>query len=124
MRSVLFKGYIIFEDGSIYSLRTGKQMKTRYDRDGYLRLGLTENGHQTTYHVHRILALCFLPNPKRLPQVNHKDGNKNNNSLSNLEWCSCRDNLIHALKTSLRVFIPRDGSKGPRDNRGRFISGS
>lgn len=54
-----------------------------------------------TYTVHRIVARMFIPNPNELPQVNHKDGNKLNNNVSNLEWSTGSDNIKHAYKTGL-----------------------
>lgn len=56
---------------------------------------LTINGKKKDYLVHRLVALTFLDNPFNLPQVNHKDKNKLNNSVSNLEWISIKDNMIH-----------------------------
>lgn len=54
------------------------------------------------YSVHKIVALYFIPNPNNLPQINHIDGNKANNDISNLEWCTAGENIKHALSTGLR----------------------
>jgi hypothetical protein len=69
---------------------------------GYLYHGLTKDGILKSIKVHRMVAMAFIPNPEGHPQVNHKDGNKQNNLLENLEWCTSRENLIHALRTGLR----------------------
>lgn len=58
------------------------------------------------YSVHRLVATAFIPNPKRLPQVNHLDGNKLNNHVANLEWCDAYDNVMHAIRTGLRPSSP------------------
>lgn len=54
------------------------------------------------YFVHRLVAEKYIPNPKKLTQVNHKDGNKLNNCVDNLEWVSPKDNIAHAIKLGLR----------------------
>ena len=63
-------------------------LKQHKDGKGYKRLWLCKEGIQKNYKVHRLVAEAFLPNVDNLPQVNHKDENKANNSVSNLEWCN------------------------------------
>lgn len=58
------------------------------NKKGYCLVTLSKNGTQKNFQVHRLVALHFLPNPNNLPQVNHKDENKLNNNVENLEWCS------------------------------------
>lgn len=69
---------------------------------GYLSVSMTKDGKQTECLVHRLYAEAFIPNPNNLPCVNHIDGNKLNNDLSNLEWCSYSVNNRHATNTCLR----------------------
>lgn len=95
--------YAIEEDGRVYSKYTKKYMKTSIDKDGYSTISLKNdrNGY-SHFGIHRLLMIAFCPceNMEEL-QVNHIDGNKNNNNLSNLEWCTCQQNLIHARKNGL-----------------------
>lgn len=78
--------------------------KNRKGFNEYLRIALTDSKGQQKYLLHhRVLAEIFLPNPQGFLTVNHKDGDKGNNSLSNLEWCSYQDNLKHAVKEKLNV---------------------
>lgn len=70
--------------------------------DGYYVVNLRKNGKSYVMCVHSIVATAFLPNPLNLPTVNHKNGNKANNSVWNLEWASYADNNMHAIKTGLR----------------------
>jgi hypothetical protein len=64
---------------------------------GYIRLSINHK----SYLLHRLILLTFLENPENKEQVNHKDGNKTNNNLENLEWVTCRENNIHKIKTGL-----------------------
>jgi hypothetical protein len=72
------------------------------DGCGKKRIGSKDKGKVKKVLLHRLLAEAFIPNPDNLPCVNHKDGNKLNNSLDNLEWCSYSDNLKHAYAKGLR----------------------
>lgn len=62
------------------------------DKDGHMKVSLSKNGVVKNFFVHRLVATAFLPNPKGLPVVNHKDENPANNAVSNLEWCTVREN--------------------------------
>ena len=98
------KGFIEVSDlGNVRSLLRGQPylLKTQADRKGYRRIRVTIEGKKRTYKLHREVAKAFIPNPNNLPQVNHKDGNKNNNSVDNLEWCTNRQNQLHALALGL-----------------------
>lgn len=68
-------------------LRNSKILKQFKTKDGYMQLGLHKNGIETKFLVHRLVAETFLDNPYNLSEVNHKDENKQNNCISNLEWC-------------------------------------
>lgn len=73
-------------------------MKFKIDKDGYFHIGLTKEGKQRTFRVHRLVAKEFIENPLNLPEVNHKDLNKQNNNSDNLEWVSSRENKKHYHK--------------------------
>ena len=75
----------------------GKPLLTELMEDGYSRIVLMKDGKKKRYMTHRLVALAFIPNPNNLPQVNHLDGNRHNNVVSNLEWCTQSENEIHAV---------------------------
>lgn len=75
---------------------------SQWNNGGYLRVTLHKNGKTKKHLVHRLIAETFIPNPWNKPEVNHKDGNKRNNNVSNLEWSTRKENLDHADKTGLR----------------------
>lgn len=87
----------------------GKVQKGQLDKNGYVRVRLSVSGVKSTHKVHRLVAKAFIPNPDNLPQVNHIDGNKQNNCKDNLEWISNSDNQIHAISTGLKV--PKKGKE-------------
>lgn len=83
-------------------LRRGVVKKPVPSKQGYLTTCLWCEGKGVSFMIHRLVALTFIPNPKNLPQVNHLDGDKANNHVSNLEWCTHAENQNHALDTGLR----------------------
>lgn len=74
-----------------------KIRKPNLMRTGYYAYELWKENKRKVYLLHRLLAIIFVPNPLMLPQINHIDGNKQNDNLSNLEWCTPRENTIHAI---------------------------
>jgi hypothetical protein len=82
-----------------------KNKKT--DKDGYFRVYLSKSSKKKQYMVHRIVAQAFIENSINHPVVNHIDGNKQNNTEENLEWCTRSHNDLHAFRLGLRV--PTDG---------------
>lgn len=99
------KDYEITKDGKIISLKNNKryEIKGYIDKYGYRRVLLHVNGKRIKFFVHRLVAQTYIPNPNNLPQVNHIDGNKLNNNVENLEWCTPKENIQHAIKKGLRV---------------------
>lgn len=97
--------YIITSSGKVYNNFTGKLMKPRII-NGYPHVGLRlydgEKSIQRLYKIHRLVAENFIPNPKGFEIVNHKDGNKENYNINNLEWVSYSDNNNHAIRTGLK----------------------
>lgn len=94
--------YKISSYGNILSNASGTWIskKARVNRD-YLIVNLHKNGKSKSCKVHRLVAINFLPNLKNDPYVNHKDGNKLNNMVGNLEWVTAKENSIHASKLQL-----------------------
>lgn len=76
----------------------------------YLQVSLCKNNKIKIINIHRLVALTFIPNPNNLPQINHIDGNKLNNIVENLEWCTCSQNIQHAYNNGL-MFINADRRK-------------
>ena len=87
--------YEVSDMGRVRSLKFGKEkiLKPRKHTCGYLHVNLCKDGHVKTLKVHRVVAEAFIPNPQGLDTVNHKDEVKTNNTVSNLEWMSLKDNI-------------------------------
>lgn len=93
--------YMINQEGKIYSNKTKKELTGTVYNTGYRFVRLTTEDGKKGYAVHRLVAQTFIPNPKNLPIVNHKDGNKLNNNVNNLEWVTQSENRYHAIKTQI-----------------------
>ncbi len=98
---VNFNSFIkVSSDGEIKS--HGKLINGEICKTGYKRVHVSHNGIEYKFLVHRLVAMAFIPNPDKLPCVNHKDGNKQNNCADNLEWVTYSENQKHAYRTGLR----------------------
>lgn len=95
--------YLISENGQVFNLANNTFLTPIQNPNGYFKVGLADGkGGFKQLSVHRLVAKHYLPNPYDHPQVNHKDGDKTNNHVSNLEWCDSAFNINHALEIGLR----------------------
>ena len=101
--------YQISDSGRVFTKRRlignqihyGKELVPQLTYDGYLKVTLSKDGVSKKAYLHRLVASQFIDNPMNIPQINHKDGNKLNNSVTNLEWCTKQENQNHAVRTGL-----------------------
>ena len=100
--------YKVSNKGNIYSVERigingrklgGIILKPRYDRNGYLQVGIYKNGKQKSKTVHRLVAEAFIPNLNGFLEINHIDEDKINNHVKNLEWCTREYNINHGERT-------------------------
>lgn len=96
-----YEDYLVNENGDVFSKKNNKLLKPRESKNGYLKITLYKNGKCKTFSIHRLVALAHLNNPNNYPVINHKDGNKLNNNISNLEWCTVSQNIKHAFDNGL-----------------------
>jgi hypothetical protein len=94
--------FIVYEDSTITKL-DGTLINKSKDKDGYNYIGLKGNKSRRNLRVCRLVASAFIPNPENKPQVNHKDGIKDNDIKSNLEWNTHSENMKHAVITGLHT---------------------
>jgi len=94
---------VVYSDGRSYFYR-GVIRKLSLSPNGYVQVNFSRRSREL---VHRLVGVAFIPNPLNLPEINHKDGDKLNNKVNNLEWATSSFNKRHALETGLRKAGPR-----------------
>ena len=110
-----YPNYFVTEEGLVFSSKTNKFLKYSHDNKGYQRVSLYIGNYKTkTIKVHRLVAETFIDNIENKREVNHIDGIKSNNNISNLEWCTGSENVKHAFKIGL--------SKISDNQKNRFIA--
>ena len=95
--------YQVSNLGRVKSLFKYKKILKPRPRNGYLRVSLTKNNKSTNYAVHRLVAQAFISNPNNLPEINHKDENKQNNCVDNLEFCTRKYNMKYGTWKDRRL---------------------
>ena len=109
------------EGGVVYDNVRNKVQKLHKNQDRYLCCTLRlEDGSRKTFKVHRMVAEKFIPNPENKPEVNHKDGDKSNNKISNLEWNTHSENIQHAWDTGL-LSDSGERKKAIREKQGKKV---
>lgn len=99
--------YQVSNNGRVQSLISGRTMSLFDNGKGYLGVALSKNGNVKRFYVHRLVAMAFLENRNNYPEVNHKNGDKSDDSLKNLEWCDRSHNRRHAI--AMGLWISRKG---------------
>ena len=119
MKHVILDGqespFMITKNGMLYREDTGNWYKP-FENCGYLSYHMKWHGKTYPRRIHRLVAEAFIPNPDNLPEVNHKDGNKHNNNVDNLEWITKSDNMKHGFKNG--IIKPSRGMLGKKNPNG------
>jgi hypothetical protein len=108
MKKVIFDKYIIYSNGTIWSIKRNKFLTPIIQNRGYIRVKINKKYHS----IHRLVAQSFIENPNNLPEVNHKNFDKIDNRVENLEWCTHRYNIKHFYQTKYPgVYLQNRGKK-------------
>ncbi|MGL1886285.1 MAG: HNH endonuclease [Reichenbachiella sp.] len=97
-----YPNYMVTREGEVINTNTSRVLKQEENSCRYLRVTVCKNNKPKRFFVHRLVAIAYVPNPDGLPQVNHLDGDKQNNNVENLEWCTQSINQYHAHSNNLQ----------------------
>lgn len=116
-----FTRYTIYDNGKVFDSKLNTFISYQVSKDGYCKVTLrSDEGNRKTFSIHRLVALCFIENPYNKPTVNHIDGNKLNNFVSNLEWATRSEQTQHAWDNNL--ITDMDSRKlGIRSHQGKRV---
>ena len=87
-----YPNYLIYDDGRVYNKKFKRFLKPQVIKEGYLRLGLSNNGKRKMFLIHRLVALHYIPNPQNKLEVDHINSITNDNSVENLQWLTSQEN--------------------------------
>ena len=109
--------YYVSTDGKVFSFKSFKYLTHQKTDDDYWFISINKNGKTRKCYIHRLVALAYIDNPENKPQINHIDGNKKNNTVTNLEWVTAKENTAHAMKLGTKWYY---GAKGMENGRSVF----
>lgn len=115
-----YPNYSVTEDGKVWSHIYNKWLKLSLGKVGYYTVTLYHNMEFKKLYIHRLVAITYLNNNNNLAYVNHMDGNKLNNNITNLEWCSAADNNKHAHKIGLNYISKSNRIEASRTAKEKF----
>jgi hypothetical protein len=115
-----YPNYSVTEDGNVWSHKNNKWMKLNLGKVGYYTVALWHDLKYKKMYIHRLVAITYLENNNNLACVNHIDGDKLNNNITNLEWCSASDNNRHAHKLGLNYISKSNRIEASRTAKEKF----
>jgi hypothetical protein len=107
--------YQVSNCGNVMNEKRNRLLIPCHSNNGYLIVNLRYESKHKTHYVHRMVAETFIPNPENHNQINHIDGDKTNNNVSNLEWCTGTHNRLHAFRIGLQISL-----KGEKSGRSKL----
>lgn len=104
--------YKISQTGEVFSVKRNRFLKPAVNSRGYFVIVLSRGGNKKSFTIHQLVAQAYLPNLNGFKEINHKDGNKENNNANNLEWCSHSHNMKELFKSVANGTYVKMGTRG------------